>query len=77
LLLDEPTAGLDAENELLVMQALDKLSRQRTVLTLTHRLTNIKSADRIMVLADGRVVEQGTYDDLLSAGGTFYRLAAR
>jgi ATP-binding cassette subfamily C protein CydD len=77
LLLDEPTAGLDAENEHLVMQALDKLSRQRTVLTLTHRLTNIKSADRIMVLADGRVVEQGTYDDLLSAGGTFYRLAAR
>jgi ATP-binding cassette subfamily C protein CydD len=77
LLLDEPTAGLDAENEHLVMQALDKLSRQRTVLTLTHRLTNIKSADRIMVLADGRFVEQGTYDDLLSAGGTFYRLAAR
>ena len=77
LLLDEPTAGLDAENEYLVMQALKKLSRQRTVLTLTHRLTNIKHADRILVLADGQVVEQGTHEELMSAGGLFYKLATR
>ncbi len=77
LLLDEPSAGLDVENEYLVMQALRKLSRRRTVLTLTHRLANIKQADRIMVLADGRIVEQGSYEDLLAAGGAFYRLVNR
>ena len=77
LLLDEPNAGLDAENEYLVMQALKKLSIQRTVLTLTHRLTNIKHADRILVLADGRVVEQGTHEELMSAAGLFYKLATR
>jgi ATP-binding cassette subfamily C protein CydD len=77
LLLDEPTAGLDAENESLVMEALTKLGRGRTVLMLTHRLTNIKHADRILVLDDGRVVEQGTYDELINAGGVFQRLVNR
>jgi ATP-binding cassette subfamily C protein CydD len=77
LLLDEPTAGLDAENEYLVMQALNKLSRRRTVLTLTHRLANIKHADRIVVLADGRVVEQGSYQELMATGGVFHKLATR
>jgi ATP-binding cassette subfamily C protein CydD len=75
LLLDEPTSGLDSENERLVMTALEKLSSGRTVLMLTHRLANIEKADRIMVLEEGRIVEQGTYGELIEAGGVFQRLA--
>jgi ATP-binding cassette subfamily C protein CydD len=77
LLLDEPTAGLDTENESLIMDALNRLSRGRTVLMLTHRLTNIKHADRILVLENGCVVEQGNYSELIAGGGVFYRLATR
>ena len=74
LLLDEPTAGLDAENEALVINSLETLSRGRTVLMLTHRLTNIRQASRIMVLEEGRIVEQGTYNELTAAGGRFNRM---
>ena len=74
LLLDEPTAGLDAENEALVISALETLSRGRTVLILTHRLTNIKQASRIVVLENGRIAEQGTYTGLTAAGGRFHRM---
>ena len=74
LLLDEPAAGLDAENETLVLNALKTLSRGRTVLMLTHRLTNIRQTNRIMVLEKGRIVEQGTYDELTAAGGRFHRM---
>jgi ATP-binding cassette subfamily C protein CydD len=74
LLLDEPTAGLDTENETLVIHALQALSRGKTVLMLTHRLTNLKQADRIMVMDRGRIVEQGTYAELTAAGGRFHRM---
>jgi ATP-binding cassette subfamily C protein CydD len=74
LLLDEPTAGLDAENEALVISALETLSRGRTVLILTHRLTNIKQASRIVVLENGRIAEQGTYTELTAAAGRFHRM---
>jgi ATP-binding cassette subfamily C protein CydD len=77
LLLDEPTAGLDAENESLVMGALSRLSRGRTVLMLTHRLTSIKHADRILVLENGLLVEQGNYSELMAGGGVFYRMVTR
>ena len=77
LLLDEPTAGLDTENESLIIEALNRLSRDRTVLMLTHRLTNIQHADRILVLENGCVVEQGNYSELIAGGGMFYRLATR
>ncbi len=77
LLLDEPTAGLDVDNETLVMRALEEFCRDRTVLTLTHRLANIRQADRILVLADGTIVEQGTYLELMAAGGVFRRLVDR
>jgi len=74
LLLDEPTAGLDAENEALVIDSLETLSRGKTVLMLTHRLTNIRQASRIMVLEKGHIVEQGTYNELTAAGGRFNRM---
>jgi ATP-binding cassette subfamily C protein CydD len=74
LLLDEPTAGLDTENESLVIDALNRLSRGRTVLMLTHRLTNIKHADRIVVLENGCVVEQGNYAELMATGERLYRM---
>ena len=77
LLLDEPTAGLDAENETLVIRALREFCRDRTVMTLTHRLANIRQADRILVLDNGVVVEQGTYLELMAAGGVFQRLVNR
>ena len=77
LLLDEPTAGLDVENETLVMRVLEEFCRDRTVLTLTHRLANIKPTDRILVLDNGFVVEQGTYLELMAAGGVFRRLVDR
>ncbi|UCF92943.1 MAG: cysteine/glutathione ABC transporter permease/ATP-binding protein CydD [Desulfobacterales bacterium] len=74
LLLDEPAAGLDAANEQLVMTALAELAQGRTLLLLTHRLAHLERADRILVLAEGRIVEQGTYSELIEAGGRFYRL---
>jgi ATP-binding cassette subfamily C protein CydD len=77
LLLDEPTAGLDVENETLVIRALKEFCRDRTVLTLTHRLAYIKQADRILVLDNGTVVEQGTYVELMAAEGVFRRLVDR
>jgi len=77
LLMDEPTAGLDIENETLVMDAINRLSQGRTVLMLTHRLTNIKQADRILVLKNGCVVEQGNYSELMDADGLFSKLATR
>jgi ATP-binding cassette subfamily C protein CydD len=77
LLLDEPTAGLDVETETLVIRALKEFCQDRTVLTLTHRLANIRQADRILVLDNGFVVEQGSYLELMAAGGVFRRLVDR
>lgn len=77
VLLDEPTAGLDSENERLVMKALLELTRQRTVLLLTHRLNTLTTADRILVLSAGRIVESGSYGQLMASGGAFNRLATR
>ncbi len=74
LILDEPTSALDYESERLIQQALDNLARGRTVITIAHRLSTIRHADRIVVLNEGRIVEQGTFAQLSAAGSYFARL---
>lgn len=75
LLLDEATSALDAANETLVQAALDELMKGRTTLVIAHRLSTIVNADRILVVDAGRIVEQGTHSELLTAGGLYARLA--
>jgi ATP-binding cassette subfamily B protein len=76
LLLDEATSALDAESERLVQDALDRLMQSRTTLVIAHRLATVRAADRIVVMDDGRIVEQGTHTALSKAGGLYARLAA-
>jgi ATP-binding cassette subfamily B protein len=76
LLLDEATSALDAESERLVQEALDALSRSHTTLVIAHRLATVQHADRIVVMDQGRIVEQGTHAGLLAAGGLYSKLAA-
>jgi ABC-type multidrug transport system fused ATPase/permease subunit len=75
LILDEPTASLDIESEKLVMEALERLMEGRTVITIAHRLSTIRDADKIIVLKDGVVAEEGTHDELLARGGIYADLA--
>ncbi|MGE0639107.1 MAG: ABC transporter ATP-binding protein [Thermoanaerobaculia bacterium] len=74
LLLDEATSMLDAESEALVQKALDNLMRDRTSLVIAHRLSTVAHADRIIVVEAGRVVEEGTHDELLRGNGLYRRL---
>jgi ATP-binding cassette, subfamily B, bacterial len=76
LLLDEATSALDAESETLVQKALERLMQGRTTIVVAHRLATILSADRILVMEDGRITEEGSHADLVAGGGVYARLAS-
>jgi ATP-binding cassette subfamily B protein len=74
LILDEATSALDNESELIVNRSLDRLAQGRTSITIAHRLTTIQNADRILVLNDGHIIEEGTHQQLMQKGGFYYQL---
>ena len=74
LILDEATSALDNTTEILIQQALDELCEGRTTLVVAHRLSTIKNADEIAVVADGKIIEQGSHDQLLALDGEYTKL---
>ena len=76
LVLDEATSALDTSTERALQRALDELARGRTTITIAHRLSTVRDVDRIAVLDAGRLVESGTHDELVAAGGQYAALVA-
>ena len=74
MILDEPTAALDTESERLVIEGLERLMKGRTVIMIAHRLSTIRNADKIVVLKDGVVAEQGSNDELIARDGVYAEL---
>ena len=74
LIMDEPSSALDNESEILIQQALKRLTQGRTTFIIAHRLSTIRNADRIVVIDGGRVAEQGTHDELLTRKGIYWYL---
>ena len=74
ILLDEATSALDNQSEKKIQQALNSLTETPTTFIVAHRLSTIKEADKIVVIDEGKIVEMGTYEELLAQEGYFYRL---
>ena len=74
LILDEATSALDSESEIEVQQAIEHLMENRTTIVIAHRLSTIRNADRICVMENGQIVEQGTHNELLSKEGRYQQL---
>ena len=74
LILDEALSSVDAENEAIIQEALDRLMKNRTTLILAHRLSSVIGADRILVLKNGKITEEGNHEELMEATGTYYKL---
>ena len=77
LVLDEATSALDSESEAMIQGALTNLMKGRTSIVVAHRLSTIAGLDKIVVLNDGKIVEQGTHAELLAKGGEYYKLWSR
>jgi ABC-type multidrug transport system fused ATPase/permease subunit len=77
LILDEATASVDTVTEVLIQGALEKLMEGRTAVVIAHRLSTIRNADRICVVQDGRIIEQGSHDQLLAQSGLYNELYQR
>jgi ATP-binding cassette subfamily B protein len=77
LILDEATANIDTETEQVIQKALSKLLRDRTAVVIAHRLSTIRNANRIVVMHQGRIVEQGNHDQLIAASGLYANLHAQ
>lgn len=73
LILDEATSALDSMSEAAIQKSLGSISQDRTVLTIAHRLSTIRNAQQIIVVGDARILEQGSYDDLMSTRGSVFR----
>lgn len=76
-ILDEPTSALDSESEEIIQKAINNLMQKNTSIIITHRISSIKSVDKIFVIKDGKIVEQGNYDALMNIKGYFYDLASK
>ena len=74
MLFDEATSALDNESEKMVQRALDQLSENKTVIAVAHRLTTIQEYDQIFVFDEGRIVESGTHNNLMSQNGSYFKL---